>query len=131
VAGGLPASDAAAYRATQLENLRKIVDAAPPFLARMSTPELSREASFMYSDDFRTGRNIFARGALMAAEMDDRIVAETRGAKSLRDALRALVARTAATGAPFDAARFPELIQAATGVDVAAIFERWMRGRAK
>jgi predicted metalloprotease with PDZ domain len=126
VAMGMPAADGTEYRSTQLANLRRIVDAAPPFIKRMSTATLSREASFMYSDDFRTGRNIYSRGALMAADMDDRIVAATNGTKSLRDALRALVAATTATGRPFDVDRFPELIQSATGVDVRAIFERWM-----
>lgn len=126
LAAGMPGDEGPAFRARALANLRSIVDSAPSFIRRMSTPVLSREASFMYSDDFRTGRNIFSRGSLMAAEMDDRIVAETNGATSLKDALRAIVARTIATEQPFEVETFPDLIKAAVGVDVRAIFDRWM-----
>ena len=127
VAGGMPAAEAAAYRARMLATLQKIVDTAPPFIRRMPLLVLSREASFMYSVDFRIGRNVFSRGSLMAAEMDDRIIAETKGAKSLRDALRSIVAQTMRTGQPFEVEQFPDLIRAATGVDVREIFDRWMR----
>lgn len=129
VSAGMPAAEGVAYRSRMLANLKSIVDSAPPFISRMSTLVLSREASFMYSDDFRIGRNVFSRGSLMAAEMDDRIAAETKGARSLRDALRAIVAKTSQTGQPFEVDQFPELIRAATGVDVGEIFSRWMRSR--
>lgn len=129
LAAGMPGDEGAAFRRRALANLQSIVDTAPPLIRRMSTPVLSREASFMYSEDFRTGRNIFSRGSLMAAEMDDRIIAETRGGRSLRDALRAIVARTVATDRPFEVEEFPELIKTAVGVDVRAIFDRWMRSQ--
>lgn len=125
VAAGLPPDEGRAYRAQKLDALRAIIDSAPPFIKRLPLDVLSREASFMYSADFRTGSNTFARGSLMAAEMDDRIITRTRGSRSLRDALRALVAETARTGRPFDEARFPELIEHATGVAVRDIYERW------
>lgn len=129
LAAGMPGDEGPAFRARALANLKAIVDTAPPFIQRMSTAVLSREASFMYSDDFRTGRNIFSRGSLMAAEMDDHIIAETKGARSLKDALRAIVARTVPTDRPFEVETFPDLIKAAVGVDVRAIFDRWMRSQ--
>jgi predicted metalloprotease with PDZ domain len=129
IADGMSAAEGSAYRRVKLDALRDIVNAAPPFMQRMSMEVLSREASFMYSDDFRTGRNIFSRGALMAAEMDDAIQTSTKGAKRLRDALRAIVARTVSTGRPFTTAEFPGLVRAATGVDVRRIFEKWMAAR--
>src|SRR5262249_8748137 len=87
LANGMPPGDGAAFRARWRDSRGGIVATAPPFIARMPLAVLSREASLMYSTDFRIGRNVFARGALMAADMDDRIIDQTAGAKSLRDAL--------------------------------------------
>ncbi len=87
---------------------------------------LSREASFLYAEDFRTGMNVFARGALMAAEMDDRIRARTDGKKSLRDALRWLLRWSAENRKPFQVEDLPRYFATATGVDVGDILERWM-----
>ena len=95
LADALPKEEAAKYRTARLDRLRSIVASAPDFLQRMSLDELSREGSFLYGDDFRVGMNLFSRGALMAAEMDDRIRAQTSNQKSLRDALRYLMAWTA------------------------------------
>lgn len=116
-----------AFHDRQLAALHRIVDTAPPFIRRMSLDILSREASFLYAEDFRTGMNVFARGALMAAEVDDRIRQRTNGAKSLRDALRALLAWSAANRKPFQTEDLPRLFAAATGVDVADILERWQK----
>ncbi len=127
IADGLPGGEGSAYRTRQLARLRAILDAAPPFIRRMPLLVLSREASYMYSEDFRFGMNVFARGSLMAAEMDERIQKDTRGAKSLRDVLRFLVARTERLARPFEVDEFPGLIREATGVDVRAIFERWLQ----
>jgi len=60
----------------------------------MSTIILSREAFFLYSQDFRTGMNTFARGSLMAAQIDDRIRQQSQGKRDLRDALRAVLLQT-------------------------------------
>jgi hypothetical protein len=62
----------------------------------------SREASFLYSTDFRTGMNTFSRGALMAAETDERIGTKTQGRKSLRDGLRARLEWSARTQKAFE-----------------------------
>jgi predicted metalloprotease with PDZ domain len=127
VAAGMPAGDGAAFRRAQLSTLSGVVDGAPRFIRRMSLEVLSREASFLYSADFRTGRNVFARGALMAAQMDDRIGAQTHGRKSLRDALRWLLIWSADHREPFQSENLPEYFKTATGVDVADIYHYWQQ----
>jgi len=47
----------------------------------------SHQAQLTYAD-FRTGRNLFSRGALMAAEMDERIRGRSAGKKGFRDGMR-------------------------------------------
>ena len=49
---------------------RETLLATPAPIARLSLDELSRIASSRYSADFRLGMNVFARGGLMAVEMD-------------------------------------------------------------
>lgn len=71
---------------------RATLDAAPLFLRKISLVELSRIASTRYSEDFRTGQNVFSRGARMAAEMDELIRERSDGTQRLRDALRYLMA---------------------------------------
>jgi predicted metalloprotease with PDZ domain len=120
---GMPPEEGAAFRIRSLAQLKNVVDRAPPFIRRMPLLVLSREASFMFSGDFRIGRNVYSRGALMAAEMDDRIRASTGGTRSLRDALRQLLK----TPQPFRIEELPAVFRDATGVDVHDILDRWMR----
>lgn len=126
VAASLPEGPAKAFRDGQLSNLRAVLDAAPAFIRRMPLEVLSREASFLYSEDFRTGRNVFARGALMAADMDDRIRSRSHGDKSLRDALRWLLRWSEENQQPFQTRDLPGYFKNATGVDVEDILERWL-----
>jgi predicted metalloprotease with PDZ domain len=127
LADALPKDEAARYRNVRLERLRAIVASAPEFLQRMSLDELSREGSFVYSDDFRVGMNLFSRGALMAAEMDDAIRAQTGGQKSLRDALSYLMAWTKQNRRAFRTDELPEIFKRATGVDTTSILKSWMQ----
>ncbi len=126
LADALPKNEAARYRIAKLDRLRAIVASAPDFLQHMSLDELSREGSFIYSDDFRVGMNLFSRGALMAAEMDDRIRTETSGQKSLRDALRYLIDWTTQNRRAFRTEELPEIFRQATGVDTTSILKSWM-----
>lgn len=126
VAAGTP--DPAAFRAGMLQRrFQANLDTAPGFLRRLSLVDLSRVASTRYGEDFRTGRLVFSRGGLMAAAIDDRIQRETSGARSLRDALRYLVAWTAKEQRAFALDELPGLIQTATGVDVGADIAEWLR----
>ena len=121
-------ADPEAFRAGMLaRRFQANVDTAPPFLRRLDLVALSRVASTRYSEDFRTGRLVFARGGLMAAAMDDRIKDATGGRQRLRDALRALVAWSARERRGFRADELPGLVHAATGVDVRAVMEEWLR----
>jgi predicted metalloprotease with PDZ domain len=121
-----PAAEAA-YRERMVERrFRQSLAEAPDFLLRMPLVELSYVASTRYGEDFRTGRTLFARGGLMAAEMDREIGRVTANRKSLRDALRALVAWSAREKQPFAIADLPRRFRAATGVDVRKIYDRWL-----
>jgi predicted metalloprotease with PDZ domain len=123
---GLPEEERKTRRERALARTRGILDDAPPFIKRMSLIQLSQEASFLYARDFRTGMNIFGRGFLMAAEMDDRIQAQTGGNKSLRDGFRALLAWSATNQRAFQVEEMSRIISESTGVDVHDIAARWM-----
>jgi predicted metalloprotease with PDZ domain len=127
LADGMPKHEGDEFLRRHCDRLRKIVDNAPTFIRRMPTVVLSREASFLYEQDFRTGMNTFARGALMAAEMDDRIRLRSHGEKSLRDALRAIVLRTQNEQKPFKIDELTPVFQQATGVDVSDILRHWLQ----
>jgi predicted metalloprotease with PDZ domain len=126
-AEAMPKEQAESYRRLQLDRLRKIVDGAPPFLRRMSLLDLSRVGSFLYGEDFRVGRNLFSRGALMAAEMDDRIRARTQQKKSLRDALRYLLDWSEKNRRAFRVEELPAIFRDGTGVDTRDILNRWLQ----
>jgi predicted metalloprotease with PDZ domain len=125
IAAGLPPAEGEAFRRAQLQSLQAVVDEAPSFIRRMPLDVLSREASFLYSADFRTGKNVFARGALMAAQMDERIGAQSKGARSLKDALRWLLRWSAEHQQAFQSDNLPGYFATATGVDVADIYHHW------
>lgn len=97
---------------------------SPAFLNDLDLIEVSRIASTRYSEDFRTGRNVFARGGLMAYEIDEAIRAGTAGKKSLRDLLQHLMEE--GRDRPLDLDRLPELCREATGVDISDIYDRWL-----
>ena len=105
---------------------RRSLANAPLSIRSMTTVELSRVASTRYGSDFRLGRSVFSRGALMAAEMDEYIQQQTDGAKSLKDALRYLLDWTQQNGVIFPEEELPRLLQEGTGVDVSAIHARWL-----
>jgi predicted metalloprotease with PDZ domain len=126
LAAGLPEEERKTRRERAMARTRGILDDAPPFIKRMSLTRLSQEASFLYARDFRTGMNIFGRGFLMAAEMDDRIQAQTAGKKSLQDAFRALLAWNATNQRAFQVEEMTRIISQSTGVDVHDIVARWM-----
>jgi len=120
--------DPRAYRQGMLtRRFQANLDTAPAFLKGLPLVELSRVASTRYSEDFRTGRLVFSRGGLMAAAIDDRIQQESKGAKSLRDAFRYLVAWSARERRAFTIEELPKLIEQATGVSVSAVVEHWLR----
>ncbi|CAN5877465.1 hypothetical protein BH18ACI4_BH18ACI4_15210 [soil metagenome] len=127
MSAGRAASESKAYRQQVLDGLRRIVAEAPSFIRRMSLVELSRVGSTRYSEDFRTGRNLFSRGALMAAEMDERIRELSAGKKSFRDGLRNLVIWSANNRRAFRIEELPGILAQGTGVDTRDVMEKWLR----
>jgi predicted metalloprotease with PDZ domain len=128
VADSLPDVESRRYREEMLDQrFRRNLDQAPLFIRKMSLVELSRVASTRYSEDFRTGRNVFSRGGMMAAEMDELIREKSGGAKRLRDALRHLVSWSLRHRRPFEIEELPGIFEEATGVDTGAVLESWLR----
>jgi predicted metalloprotease with PDZ domain len=127
LADAMPAEESQNYRRQQLDRLRGIIDGAPPFIRKMSLADLSRAGSFLYSEDFRVGRNLFSRGALMAAEMDDFIRTQTQGKKSLREALRYLLEWSGRSHRAFHTEELPAIFRDGTGVDTKNILDRWLQ----
>lgn len=127
LAAGLANAERSVYRGRMMDaRFRGPLSAMPAWLRRMPLVELSRIASTRYAADFRTGQTVFSRGALMAAEMDERIRQRTSGAKSLRDALRFLVAWSGREHRAFRVGEFPELVRQGAGVETSDIVERWL-----
>ncbi len=108
------------------ERFRTALAEASPAVRRMTTVELSRVASTRYRADYRTGESTYARGGMMAAEMDALIREKTGRQKSLRDGLRRMVAWCGENRRGFRVAEVPGLIKGGSGVDVQAVFDRWM-----
>lgn len=122
-------ADGRPYREALVEaRFRNALREMPDFLKRMGLVELSRTASTVYSEDFRTGRTVFSRGGLMACEMDERMRSSTNGKARLRDALRALVAWSAREKRAFSIDELPTIFKTATGVETRDIMERWLAG---
>ena len=118
----------ATFRERMLERrFRSNIASAPSFLKRLALVDLSRVASTRYAEDFRTGRLVFSRGGLMAAAIDERIRSESNGARSLRDALRFMIAWTAREHRGFGTDELADLIRQATGVDTRAVIGEWLR----
>ena len=124
----LPASAAGKpYRAGLVEGrFRAALREMPDFLKQMPLVDLSRTASTVYSEDFRTGRTVFSRGGLMAYEMDERMRATSGGLRRLRDALRFLMAWSAKEKRPFRIDELPTLFKDATGVDTRDLMQHWL-----
>src|SRR5260370_16398345 len=117
LAEGLPGEEGRRYRERHLAALRGILKEAPQFIRGMSLVELSRESSFLYSEDFRVGQNLFARGALMAAAMDDSIRSQTAGKKRLPDPLRFFLRWAERNHPRFPPRELPPPLPHATGRD--------------
>ncbi len=127
VADSLSGEEGQRYREGMLDRrFRASIREAPLFIRELSTVELSRVASTRYSEDFRTGRNVFSRGGLMAAEMDELIREKTGGSKRLRDGLRHLMEWSAKMGRPFAIEEIPDIFEEATGVSTHQVMERWL-----
>ena len=126
LAAGLSEEERKTRREREMARTGGFLDSAPPFIKKMPMTLLSQEASFLYATDFRIGTNIFGRGFLMAAEMDDHIQAQTAGKKSLNDGFRALLVSSGKNQRALQVDETTRIISESTGVDVHDIVARWM-----
>jgi predicted metalloprotease with PDZ domain len=119
-----PEAEGLAYRKAMLDPLRTMLAGMPPFIRQMPLLELSRIASTRYSEDFRTGRTLFSRGALLAEELDQKIREASGGRRGLRDFFRYLMEWSATNRRGFRVPELPGLVREATGVETLAVWRR-------
>lgn len=117
------------YDSLKFERIRTIInngafDTADS-IKGMSLTDLSQLGSTTYGVDFRIGRAIFSRGALMAIEMNEHLVKESGGKKSMKDVIRYLYYWSKENKRAFTMEEFPILINKASGTDLRKIYEKW------
>ena len=108
-----------------MDFFRQTVYEGPREIRQLSLAQLSQVASTQYAEDFRLGRAVFSRGALMAAEINDYVKMKTGGKASMRTIYRYLYEWSRRSQRAFTPEEFPGLLKSATGVDVSAIYEKW------
>jgi predicted metalloprotease with PDZ domain len=94
-------------------------------IKKLSLQQLSQAASTMYSADFRLGRGVYSRGALMAIEMNNYLKEKTNGKKSMKDVFRYLYQWSKMNNRPFTMVEFPSLINKACNIDLSSIYKKW------
>jgi len=94
-------------------------------IKKMSLQELSQAASTMYGSDFRLGRAVYSRGALMAIEMNEYLKEKSGGTRSMKDVFRYLYNWSKENKRPFTMEEFPLLINKACNIDLSAIYKKW------
>jgi len=94
-------------------------------IKKLSLQQLSQAASTMYSTDFRLGRSVFSRGALMAIEMNNYLKEKTNSKKSMKDIFRYLYQWSKKNNRPFTMEEFPSLINKACNIDLSTIYKKW------
>jgi predicted metalloprotease with PDZ domain len=94
-------------------------------IKKMSLEQLSQTASTLYGLDFRIGRSVFSRGALMAIEMNNYLKERSEGKKSIKDVLRYLYNWSKQSKRPFTMEEFPILIYEACSIDLSGIYKKW------
>ena len=128
LADAMPEAEGFAYRKAMLDSLRATLAGVPAFIREMPLVPLSRIASTRYSEDFRTGRTLFSRGALLAAELDEAIRTASGGRKRFRDFARHLMEWSTLERRGFRVAELPGLVREATGLDTLAVWQRYLPG---
>ncbi len=105
----------------------KTLENAPTYIQKKSLKELSLLGSTQYSMDFRIGRNLFSRGALLAHELNLKILSSTNSQKSFKDALLGLLKWTEINKRPFKYDEIETIISEAVGVDISDIWNKWQK----
>jgi len=114
-----------------LDFFEKTINTAPEYINRKSLKELSLLGSTQYGMDFRIGKNLFSRGALMAYDLDVIIQKETNGIKSFKDAILGLLKWTEVNQIPFKYDEIEPIMSKSTGVDLSDVWDKWQKPRNK
>jgi len=101
------------------------MDNAPDFIKTKTLKELSLLGSTQYASDFRIGKNLFSRGALMAYDLDEYIQKQTNGKQSFKDAILGLLNWSKNNQRAFKYNEIEPIMSKATGVDLSAIWNKW------
>lgn len=121
-----PEADRTAWRAAQRDRWRATLEGFPALFRTTPLVDLSRVGSTQYSDDFRIGRSLFCRGALLADELDTVIRQQATGGRSLRDSMRAMLVWSAREKRGFRVDELARLVGEPVGVDVGAVLAKWL-----
>ncbi len=108
-----------------LNFFRNSMESAPDYIDNLSLRELSLLGSTQYAEDFRIGRNLFSRGALLAHDIDMEIQEKTNGEKSFRDVMLGLLQWTRENKRPFEYEEIEPIMSSAVDVDLSAIWAKW------
>ena len=98
----------------------------PLELKKLGLFGLSELASLQYGDDFRIGIAIASRGANMATEINSYLIEKTKGERSMKNVLRYFYKWAQKEKRPFTVEEFPALLNKAAGIDVSAIYNKWL-----
>ncbi|WP_367392595.1 hypothetical protein [Lewinella sp. LCG006] len=101
------------------------MDNAPDFIKNKSLKELSLLGSTQYASDFRIGKNLFSRGALMAHDLDNYIQQQTNGIKSFKEAILGLLSWSKDNKRAFKYNEIEPIMSKATGVDLSPVWDKW------
>lgn len=101
------------------------MDNAPDFIKSKSLKELSLLGSTQYASDFRIGKNLFSRGALMAYDLDEYIQKQTNDKKSFKDAILGLLNWSNENQRAFKYNKIESIMSQATGVDLSPVWNKW------
>ncbi len=108
-----------------LDFFNQTIDEAPVYIQKKSLKNLSFLGSTQYSLDFRIGKNLFSRGALLAHDLDVFIQKETNGQKSFKDVMLALLKWTELNNRAFEYHEIEPIISKSVGVDISSIWNHW------
>ncbi|HMB64408.1 MAG TPA: hypothetical protein VKN36_15115 [Eudoraea sp.] len=100
------------------------IDNAPDFIKTKTLKELSLLGSTQYASDFRIGKNLFSRGALMAYDLDEYIQKQTDGKKSFKDAILGLLNWSKDNQRAFKYNEIEPIMSKATSVDLKPIWNK-------
>ena len=110
-----------------LKFFNNIIDTAPNYIQQKSLKELSLLGSTQYGLDFRIGKNLFSRGALLAHDLDVLIRKETDDQKSFKEAILGLLKWTEMHNRAFEYNEIEPVMSKATDVDLSAIWKKWQK----